>query len=57
MADDRQDQHTEDITEAAAPATDELEDLAPLEDESDAVTGGNGSPLGWDRVRNIEPGA
>jgi hypothetical protein len=57
MADDRQDQHTEDTTEAAAPATDELEDLAPLEDESDAVTGGNGSPLGWDRVRNIEPGA
>jgi hypothetical protein len=52
MSDERQDQNTEDTsqTAAAAAANDELEDLSPLENESDSVTGGSG--LGWNRVKN-----
>jgi hypothetical protein len=55
MSDERQDQNTGDTSEAAAAATDEVEDLSPLENESDNVTGG--STGGWDRVKNIEDGS
>jgi hypothetical protein len=53
MSDERQDQNTEDTSQAAAAAAakDELEDLSPLENESDSVTGGSGV-LGWNRVKN-----
>jgi hypothetical protein len=55
MSDEKQDQSTGESSEAAAAATDELEDLAPSENESDAVTGGS-IPIGWNRVKNPEPG-
>ena len=52
MSDEKQDQNADDTTEATAAAAGELEDLAPSENESGAVTGGSkgGPGAGWDKV-------
>jgi hypothetical protein len=55
MSDERQDQNTGDTGEAEAAATDDVEDLSPSENESDAVTGG--STIGWNRVKNDPDGS
>lgn len=54
MGDEQQNRETEPKTvDATAVSTDELEDLEPTPEESEALKGGS-SPPGWNRVRNIQ---
>ncbi|HWF74113.1 MAG TPA: hypothetical protein VG186_12250 [Solirubrobacteraceae bacterium] len=51
MAEEKRDRTAEpESTEAARETAREIEDLAPTEQDSDAVKGG----AGWNRVKNIE---